>query len=110
MGFHVGSEVLADGEFNIIDQTLRTHRPELVRALEAMTVELLGQKHNAYYWIQVHTSVEADHFAMALQGVNKALRFYQGEQEIPRVKAWMMEGFARFVELQATFMASLAED
>ena len=35
MGFHTGSEVLADQEFVIIDRALRRDRPDLVHALEA---------------------------------------------------------------------------
>src|SRR6185295_9644592 len=68
MGFHVGSEILADREFVIIDEVLRRDRPELVRALESMQVEILGAKHNAYYWIRIHTGVEAEHFDAALKG------------------------------------------
>jgi hypothetical protein len=109
MGFHAGSEVLADHEFTVIDRVLRARRPELVAALEAMTVEVLGQKHNAYYWIRIHTSVEADHFDAALKGVNNALRFYAGAEETASVKAWILEGFNRFADLQAAFMERLGE-
>ncbi|HVR70640.1 MAG TPA: hypothetical protein VMT87_07315, partial [Vicinamibacteria bacterium] len=78
MGFHAGSEVLADHEFTVIDRCLRARRRELVEALEGMKVEVLGRKHDAYYWIRIHTSVEAEHFEAALAGVNNALRFYAG--------------------------------
>ena len=40
---------------------------------------MLGEKHNAYYWVRIHTGVEAEHFDAALKGVNNALRFYAGE-------------------------------
>lgn len=109
MGFHAGSEVLADHEFTVIDRCLRARRPELVQALEAMTVELLGQKHNAYYWIRIHTSVEAEHFEAALRGVNNALRFYAGAEPRATVKGWVLEGFRRFADVQGTFMEHLAE-
>jgi hypothetical protein len=109
MGFHAGSEVLADHEFTVIDRSLRARRPELVQALEAMTVELLGQKHNVYYWIRIHTSVEAEHFQAALQGVNNALRFYAGAEPHARVKGWVLEGFSRFADVQGTFMERLGE-
>ena len=81
MGFHVGSEILADQEFVIIDAVLKARRPEMVAALEAMRVEVLSEKHNAYYWIRIHTGVEAEHFDAALKGVNNALRFYAGALE-----------------------------
>ena len=109
MGFHTGSEVLADQEFVIIDRTLRRDRAELVRALEEMKVEALGQKHNAYYWIRIHTGVEAEHFDAALKGVNNALRYYAGAEEPATVKAWILDGFKRFAGVQAAFMANLGE-
>jgi hypothetical protein len=109
MGFHTGSEVLADAEFTIIDTVLRAKRPELVRALEAMKVEILDASHNAYYWIFVHTSVEADHFAAAVKGVNKALRFYCGGAPLPEVKGWILSGFRSFADVQQTFMNGLGD-
>jgi hypothetical protein len=109
MGFHAGSEVLADHEFTVIDRCLRERRAELVAALEGMAVEVLGQKHNAYYWIRIHTSVEAEHFEAALLGVNNALRFYAGAEPKAAVKGWILEGFARFAAVQGAFMGSLAE-
>jgi hypothetical protein len=55
-----------------------------VSALEKMKVPLLGERHNAYYWIRIHTGVEAEHFDAALKGVNNALRFYAGGTRPPR--------------------------
>jgi hypothetical protein len=109
MGFHVGSEILADREFVIIDETLRRTRAPLVAALEGMQVEILGAQHNAYYWIRIHTGVEAEHFDAALKGVNRALGYYAGGQDPAQVKAWMMGGFERFARVQAGFMAALGE-
>lgn len=109
MGFHVGSEILADQEFTIIDRVLKARRPEMVAALEAMKVEVLSEKHNAYYWIRIHTGVEAEHFDAALKGVNNALRFYAGDLDPARVKAAILEGFRKFAGVQSDFMAGLAE-
>ncbi len=109
MGFHTGSEILADQEFVLIDRHLRQRRPDLVRALEALRVPILGQQHNAYYWIRIHTGVEAEHFDAALKGVNNALRFYAGARPPETVKADILAGFARFAEVQSAFMAALAE-
>ncbi len=109
MGFHTGSEVLADEEFTIIDKALRAERPETVKALQAMKVDILGSAHDAYYWIFIHTSVEADHFDAAVKGVNKALRFYVGQEPPTQVKAWILDGFRDFAEVQQSFMSALAE-
>ncbi len=109
MGFHTGSEVLADEEFTIIDKVLRARRADVVQALKAMKVELLGARHDAYYWIFIHTSVEADHFDAAVKGVNKALRFYCGAAPLPSVKGWILGGFRHFADVQQSFMNALAE-
>jgi len=109
MGFHTGSEVLADEEFTIIDRALRARRPELVEALEATKVDILGSAHNAYYWIFIHTSVEADHFDAAVKGVNKALRFYAGAETPDRIKGWVLAGFRDFAGVQQAFMDRLGE-
>ena len=109
MGFHVGSEILADREFVVIDETLRRDQPDLVAALEAMKVEIGGDKHNAYYWIRIHTGVEAEHFDAALKGVNRALDYYAGALPRAQAKAFMLGGFERFAHVQAGFMAALGE-
>ena len=109
MGFHVGSEILADEEFVTIDRVLRARRPELVAALEGMRLEIMGEKHNGYYWIRIHTGVEAEHFDAALKGVNKALRFYAGAHEAEEVKHWILGGFAHFAHVQSEFMDCLPE-
>ncbi len=108
MGFHTGSEILADQEFVIIDDILKKSRPELVEHLSAMKIGILGEAHSAYYWIRIHTGVEAEHFDAALKGVNNALRFYSGPAARRDVKAAILEGFAHFADVQAEFMAALA--
>jgi hypothetical protein len=109
MGFHTGSEILADQEFTLIDRHLRESRAEMVRALEATKVELQGQKHDAYYWIRIHTGVEAEHFDAALKGANKALAYYAGSDDPQAVKAWILGGFAHFAHVQAGVMERLGE-
>jgi len=109
MGFHTGSEILADREFTQIDAQLRRAHPDVVAALEPMRVEMAGERHDAYYWIRIHTGVEAEHFDAALKGVNRALRFYAGNETPEQVKAWMLAGFDRFARVQAGFMSALGE-
>ena len=109
MGFHTGSEILADQEFVVLDQTLRARRPDMVAALEKMKVPILGERHNAYYWIRIHTGVEAEHFDAALKGVNNAMRFYAGREPVAMVKGWILEGFRTFADVQGEFMARLGE-
>jgi hypothetical protein len=109
MGFHVGSEILADREFLIIDQVLKAKRADLVAHLSATKIEIGGQKHDAYYWVHIHTGVEAEHFDAALRGVNSALKFYAGARDPAEVKGWILAGFAAFARVQGEFMGALAE-
>jgi hypothetical protein len=107
VGFHIGSELLADEEFRLLDGFLREKHPELVRSLESRQVRLNGASHPAYLWIHIHTSVEADHAASALAGANQALRFYAGAARPAQIKEWILEGFVRFISVQREFMAGL---
>jgi hypothetical protein len=109
LGFHLGSEILADEEFRLLDSYLQTHHPALVAALQQATVEVSGAQHAAYYWIYIHTSVEADHFEFAVKAANNALRYYAGTESLSRVKGWIVAGFAEFGEMQQEFMTSLME-
>ena len=109
MGFHAGSEVLADAEFNVLDAGLRARQPDLVAALQKTRVPIAGQEHDAWYWVRIHTSVEADHFDAALKGVNNAARYYAGTSSPEDVRGWVMAGFEEFADVQGGFMAALAE-
>ncbi len=79
IGYHLGSELLADSEFSIIDSTLREQAPELVQALLKKRVNIAGQDHVAYHWVSIHSGhgggAEADHFDWATQGARLAFRF-----------------------------------
>lgn len=110
IGFHIGSELLADEEFRLLDGYLRAEYPELVTYLERTRVGVNGDSCPAYLWISVHTTVEAEHFADALAGANNALRFYAGAHDPREVKGWVLEGFAEFAAVQAEFMEGLTED
>jgi hypothetical protein len=98
IGFHMSSELLADQEFNIIDQSLQKRHPALVQYLK---------NQGAYAWIQIHTTVEADHFDATVEAANCALKYYTGSSS--KAKLWIMDGFSQFAKLQSVFMTSLAD-
>ncbi len=79
MGYHLGSEVLADREFSLIDDGMREHTPEVVDYLEREVITLAGEQHNAYHWLGIHSghggAVEWDHFKWAVQGVDRGFRY-----------------------------------
>ena len=79
IGYHLGSELLADREFSLIDTLLHEAAPELVAHLKSAKMRIAGQEHGAYQWVSIHSGhgggAEADHFQWATQGVRLALRF-----------------------------------
>lgn len=108
IGFHMSSEILADHEFRILDDHLLKHRSDLVEYLKTSPIVVDGDKVPGYRWIQIHTSVEADHFAFAVRAANIALRYYRDQRNVAQAKQWVLQGFARFAEVQRDFLASIA--
>lgn len=110
IGFHMGSEILADEEFHILDGYLRDSQPELVDHLKSTKVAINDTENAAYRWIQIHTSVEADHFDAALIGAGLALQYYAGPESRTRVKDWVLEGLRDFANMQSEFTENLMCD
>jgi hypothetical protein len=109
IGFHIGSEVLASEEFRLLDGFLRERHPDLVEYLKKNKVGVNGAKLNSYFWIVIHTTVEADHFNAGLIGANKAIWYYAGPESKSRVKRWIMDGLEEFASMQTDFMRHLLE-
>jgi hypothetical protein len=110
MGYHLGSEVLADEEFTILDKTLRKQCKPLVRDLLQRKVSIAGQEHIAYYWIGIHSGhgggVEADHFEWALEGARRAVR-YTDDAHDEEMEGHMVEGFKAFAADHTAFFAAV---
>lgn len=106
IGYHLGSELLADQEFSIIDESLRQQAPELVEHLAATTVQIAGQAHVAYQWIAIHSGhgggAEADHFEWATQGARLAFRFVP-ERHHADLRRQMHHGFLAFAQDHGEF-------
>ena len=100
MGFHMGSEILADNEFIILNNFLQEHFPGLVKYLE---------EHQSYAWVKIHTTVEAEHFESAVAGANLALKYYCGERSPEEVKHHVVSGLEDFSDIQTRFMKGMLE-
>jgi hypothetical protein len=105
LGFHLGSELLADREYAIIDKVVRyTNRGVGFDAwLKGKQVTVGGKRLSPWYWIVVHgqhnsTGVEADHFDYALDALN-LLAAYRPESHQTILK-WASKGFLDFAQLQ----------
>jgi hypothetical protein len=108
MGYHLGSEVLADQEFSLIDSTMRQKMPDTVEKMSHHMVDIGGERHNAYQWLRIHSGhgggVEADHFAWAVKGVTTAFAYVPAE-EAAALRDQVLAGFADFARDQHEFVA-----
>lgn len=111
MGYHLGSEVLADQEFTIIDRAMRKHLPAVVEQLLTRKVRIADEEHVAYQWLRIHSSlgnaVEADHFAWAIKGVHEAFR-YSPLAEHAALKDEVLAGFVDFAHDQRAFLSKVS--
>jgi hypothetical protein len=107
IGFHLASETLADEEFCILDTVLRSNHPELVEYLENAHAMIGGTPVEAYRWVRIHMTVEAEHRDAALASADLAVRYYAGAQTQDCVRRWIVEGIQRFAAIQAEFMEGL---
>ena len=109
LGFHMGSEIFADEEFNILNTLLNKKYSELVAHLRRERVSVSDSVHPAYAWIHIHTMVEMDHFQFATLGANRALRYYSGPLKGAELKDLVIDGFKEFAEVQTFFMEHIAD-
>lgn len=98
LGFHLGSERLADIEFCSLDDLIRKRFPLFVAINEEASV---GHDIPIYSWVVTHTSVEVDHYQYSLTGAGQSIDYYSGrevdKQAIPDL---IIEGFQEFVAFQ----------
>lgn len=106
LGFHLGSELLADREFNIIDEHLAHNFSELVQYLKNTSV---ADDTNAYTWIELHTHVEEEHFLHAARAAEMSMEYYAGERNSDEVKALILEGFSEFSHIQKQFFKNVLQ-
>jgi hypothetical protein len=110
LGFHIGSELLADREYSLIDKVVRyTNRGSGFDAwLQGKQVEVGGKRLSPWYWIVVHgkhnaSGVEADHFELALDALNLLAEYRPESNE--QIWQWASKGFLDFAELQQRLFA-----
>ena len=112
IGYHLGSEILADREFSLIDEALRRRHAGLVSHLEKTPVEIAGQSHQAYRWLSVHSGhggqVEADHFEWATKGARLGLDFVAA-RERPFFRRQLHLGFVDFARDHEEFFDNVRE-
>ena len=81
--------------------------PDLVEYLKNAKVSVSGNEIPAYHWVQIHTSVEKDHFEHALHAANLAMRYYVGFRDKKEVRKDILNGISSFASMQEEFMKTL---
>jgi hypothetical protein len=113
IGYHLGSEVLADREFSLIDQALRAQKPELVDFLSSYRAQVADEEHIAYQWLRIHSGhgggVEADHFAWATRGAHLAFKYVPAEHHA-LLRRQIDLGFLDFAGDHREFFAQVSLD
>jgi hypothetical protein len=108
LGFHIGSELLADQEFRLIDRFLTIRYQGLV---EHLTNTQTPYGTDAYRWISLHTKVEVEHFDHAITAAQKAKDYYCGKAHTKQeVEDMILEGFVNFGQLQRRFFYNVLQD
>jgi hypothetical protein len=115
MGYHLGSELLADQEFSKIDAMMRERFNPIVQKLMRTTVPLHGTPHRCYAWIGVHSGagggVEMDHFEAGLSAANLALKYLNTDLVPHDTAVNLLEtGFLRFAAEQRLFFRSIGDE
>jgi len=109
----MGSEILADTEFSVVDDYMRSKWPDLVQGLMRSTLVLGGATHRCYAWVGVHSghggAVEADHFDKALEGVAVALQYLHpgSPEQVEAARAQIADGFRTFAGDHRKFFTML---
>jgi hypothetical protein len=112
IGFHLGSELLADQEYSLIDKVVRhTNRGTGFDAwLKGKQVQVSGKRLSPWYWIVVHgkhnaSGVEADHFQYALDALNLLAQSRPESNET--ILKWASKGFLDFATLQQQLFVAI---
>jgi hypothetical protein len=109
-GFHLGTEVVADETFNVIDRHLRRNFPDVVEHLTGTRVAVGSAEIDAYTYIQRHTTAEGDHFEAAIAVVDRAIALYAGSALTKaEVVACVVDGAVQLGRLESLFMSSVLE-
>ena len=110
IGYHLGSEILADREFSLIDEYMRREQKALAAFMKKAKIKIADQDHIAYQWLQIHSghggAAEADHFDWATQGAKLAFGFTPKKHHAA-MRLSLDQGFQAFAKHHQTFFTKV---
>jgi hypothetical protein len=105
LGFHIGSELLADREYALIDKVVRHNNRGVGfdAYLHGKQVEIGGKRLSPWYWIVVHgkhnsSGVEAEHCQLGIDALNLMAQYRP--ESADTILAWASKGFLDFADVQ----------
>ena len=113
LGFHLGSETLADQEFRIFSAFLKSRHPDAVRFMQSGKVTIDGAFYLPWYWISIHGGeheqggVEQDHAQAAYSAIELSHLHYTGSATRAKCEQWILDGFQEFRDHQTRRMQTL---
>ena len=117
MGFHMASEMLGDREYALIDMIIRFENEGIgfdrYLKQKAKPAVIGNHRYSPWSWIVIHSKhdgsgVEAEHSEFAVNALNMAVRY--GSASEKQIKAWAIEGFQAFVELQQQLFREICRE
>lgn len=117
IGVHIGSEMLADREYMIIDKIVRSDNSGIGfdKYLKEThgKVDFDGEKISSWYWIAIHGSVqksgvEKDHYEAALNALDMTVKYCPYTQE--KIRNLAFEGFSILTNVQQTLFKEIQKE
>ena len=105
IGIHIGSELLAQKEFDVLVRFLYQVFPDLMVFLSKIDLET-GLP--ASYWVTAHAKLEEDHFNNAIEAADLAIAYAQ-PLFTDNYEKLVLKGFSKFVDLQAKLIQLLGQ-
>ena len=99
LGFHLATEMNGVIEFRAIDEFLKQEHPELINFLKKQQG---SYNTNAYTWVEVHTYVEDEHFAAAIDSLRNAKMHYLGNLNETEINMLIQKGVNQFYDFVNT--------
>lgn len=117
IGVHIGSEMLADREYIVIDKVVRQEQSGV--GFDKYLKETHGKvdfdndKISSWYWVAIHGScqksgVEKDHYEAALSALDMVVKYSPYTRE--EVRKLAFEGFNTLVNVQQTLFKEIQKE
>ncbi|MDY6897431.1 MAG: hypothetical protein SWZ49_05040 [Cyanobacteriota bacterium] len=117
IGVHIGSEMLADREYMIIDEVVRCHNSgtgfdKYLKHTHGK-IDFDGEIISSWYWVAIHGSaqrsgVEKHHYESALNALDMVVKYSPYTEE--KVRSLAFEGFSILADVQQNLFKEIHKE